>query len=193
MNKKRIDPSLTEQNDLTESRIPSANINLNVRDDSQILSPYSEPGKPVISGELADYLENVASGYLPAQPLSINFYSDCIDDGEKPVYDKALRNYFSFKAAEARRDMAQKTFMALIFTLIGVIGLTVMFIFSAHGLGEVHTECLDIFAWVFLWEAVDQFFIERKGVGRKCRRFENFVNADISFHELNTASDKQND
>ena len=192
MNKKHTDSQANKQNDLPQNKIPAAEINLTVRDDSQILSPYSEPGKPVISGELADYLENVASGYLPAQPLSINFYSDCIDDGEKPVYDKGLRNYFSFKAAETRRDMMQKTFMALIFTLIGVIGLTVMFVLSAHGLGEVLTECLDIFAWVFLWEAVDQFFIERKGVARKCRRFENFVNANISFHRLNAAANTTN-
>lgn len=192
MNKKKACSHANKRNDLPQNKIPTAEINLTVRDDSQILSPYSEPGKPVISGELADYLENVASGYLPVQPLSINFYSNCIDDGEKPVYDKALRNYFSFKAAETRRDMMQKTFMALIFTLIGVIGLTVMFVLSAHGLGEVLTECLDIFAWVFLWEAVDQFFIERKGVARKCRRFENFVNANISFHGLNANANTTN-
>ena len=60
-----------------------------------------------------------------------------------------------------------------------------MFILSAHGLGEVLTECLDIFAWVFLWESVDQFFIESRALVRKCRRFDNFVNADIAFEEIN--------
>ena len=163
------------------NKLPKADIRLTIHDDSNVVSPYSEPGKPVIAGELADYLENIASNYLPAQQIAITFYSDCIDDTEQATFDKAVRNYFSFKAAEMRREIAQNTIMSLIFTIIGVVSLTVMFILSAHGLGEVLTECLDIFAWVFLWEAVDQFFIERKALVRKCRRFDNFVNSDISF------------
>lgn len=165
-------------------KLPKAEIKLTIHDDSDVVSPYSEPEKPVISGELADYLENIASNYLPAQPIAITFYSDCVDDKEQATFDKAVRNYFSFKAAEMRREIAQNTIMSLIFTIIGVVSLTVMFILSAHGLGEVLTECLDIFAWVFLWEAVDQFFIERKALVRKCRRFDNFVNSDISFEKL---------
>ena len=45
-----------------------------------------------------------------------------------------------------------------------------MFVLSELGAGAVWTECVDIFAWVFLWEAVDQFFIERKGVLLKMKR-----------------------
>lgn len=174
-----------ELKEAAKSKLPKAEIKLTIHDDSNVVSPYCEPGKPVISGELADYLENVASNYLPAQPITITFFSDCIDDKEKTTYDKAVRNYFTFKAAEARREITQNTIVSLIFTIIGVISLTVMFILSAHGLGEVLTECLDIFAWVFLWEAVDQFFIERRALVRKCRRFDNFVNADIAFEEIN--------
>lgn len=120
----------------TAKKLPKAEIKLTIHDDSDVVSPYSEPGKPVISGELADYLENIASNYLPSQPIAITFYSDCVDDKEQATFDKAVKNYFSFKAAEMRREIAQNTIMSLIFTIIGVVSLTVMFILSAHGLGR---------------------------------------------------------
>lgn len=156
-------------------------INLTVRDDSQILSPYSQPNKPVISEELADYLENQSKAFRPKAALSINVYSDCIDDDEKKVYDKAIRNYFSLKLTEAERDAKRKTAISLVFTAIGVFALVLTLILTAKGLGDVIAECLDIFAWVFLWEAVDQYFIERKTILFKRKRYETFVLSKISF------------
>ena len=56
-----------------------------------------------------------------------------------------------------------------------------MFVLSGLGAGAVWTECVDIFAWVFLWEAVDQFLIERKGVLLKMKRYYAFMNSRITF------------
>lgn len=56
----------------------SANLNITVTDDADFLSKYSEADKPVISGEVAEFVENVAKAYHPDQSFTLNIKSACI-------------------------------------------------------------------------------------------------------------------
>ena len=159
----------------------SANLNITVTDDADFLSKYSEADKPVISGEVAEFMENVAKAYHPDQSFNLNIKSACIDETEKPKYKKAFKNYYSAKLEEADRDLKRKTWIAVTFAIIGIVALAIMFILSSLDLNEIWKECIDIFAWVFLWEAVDQFFIERSGLLLKKKRLDNFINMEIIF------------
>lgn len=169
---------MKRKNPLTKE---SANLNIFVADDSDFLSVYSEENKPVISGEVADFTENLAKAYHPDQTFKINIKSSCIDEEEQPKYKEAFKNYYSSKLEEANRDLIRKTWIAAIFALVGIAALAVMFILSAMEINEIWKECIDIFAWVFLWEAVDQFFIERSGLLLVCKRYKRFIEAEINF------------
>ena len=152
----------------------TAKIDMTVNDDSDFLSPYAETGKPVISSEVAEFLENSAK-------ITLSVHSDCIDDNEKIVYEKAIRNYFSLQLNEIDRSMRRKTIIATWFSVVGILALAFMFLISRLGINDLWTECVDIFAWVFLWEAVDQFFIERSGLMLRKKRLDNFIDMKIIF------------
>ena len=156
-------------------------LNLNITDDSDFLSPYSPSEKPLVSSDIADFLENSARAFHPRAKINLTITGRCIDESEKSVYGDAIRNYFSLKLAETERDIKRKGLMSLIFAIVGVVALVFMIIYESFVNNAVWTECVDIFAWVFLWEAVDQFFIERSGLLLKRKRFENFVNMSIEF------------
>ena len=156
-------------------------LNLNITDDSDFLSPYSPSETPLVSSEVADFLENSARAFHPRAKVDLTITGRCIDESEKSVYGDAIRNYFSLKLAETERDIKRKGLMSLIFAIVGVVALVFMIIYESFVNNAVWTECVDIFAWVFLWEAVDQFFIERSGLLLKRKRFENFVNMSIKF------------
>ena len=160
-----------------------AEITLSVADDSNFLSTYCPIGNPVISQEVADYLENAAKEFPPDRSLKLTVCGDCIDGSERVIYDKAIRNYYALKKTEAERDAKRKRYFALTFFLIGVVALSVMIFFSNHGMKDIWTECVDIFAWVFLWEAVDQFFIERKILLTSRLRFLRFTQMEIVFRK----------
>lgn len=166
------------KNPLTRER---KTIGMSVSDDADFLSKYSEIGKPVISEEVADFLENAARAFHPDQSFTLDIKSDCIDEAEKPRYQEAIKNHYDLKLSEIERELKRKTFISVFFTAIGVIALAVMFILSALHVGEIWTECVDIFAWVFLWEAVDQFFIERSGLLMKSKRYKNFTEMQVNF------------
>ena len=156
-------------------------LNLNITDDSDFLSPYSPSETPLVSSEVADFLENSARAFHPRAKVDLTITGRCIDESEKSVYGDAIRNYFSLKLAETERDIKRKGLVSLIFAIVGVVALVFMIIYESFVNNAVWTECVDIFAWVFLWEAVDQFFIERSGLLLKRKRFENFVNMSIKF------------
>ena len=134
--------------------------------------------RKILPRHLRRYARNIVRIH---QDIDLNIYGDCISDSERPVYEEAIKNYYSLKFTEAARTVTRKGFISLIFTIIGVVTLSLMFVLSELGAGAVWTECVDIFAWVFLWEAVDQFFIERKGVLLKMKRYYAFMNSRITF------------
>lgn len=156
-------------------------IDLNVKNDDDFLSPFSNIGKPVISEDVALFLENSANAYHPKSEIELNVYGDCISEEEHDDYENAIRNYYSLKFSDAARCVTRKGFISLIFTIIGIVGLALMVIMSELGAGSIWVECVDIFAWVFIWEAVDQFFIERNGVLLNMNRYYSFTRAKISF------------
>ena len=166
---------------MKKKTIKNAEITLSVTDDSDFLSKYSPSDKPVISSDVAEFLENAAREFHPAAEIKLTVKGDCVDDNEKPVYAEAIKNYFALKHAETERDIRRKTVVSLIFTLIGVIALAAMFLVDGIFKNEIWTECADIFAWVFIWEAVDQFFIERSELLMRRKRLENFVNITVEF------------
>ncbi len=161
----------------------TAKINMTVNDDSDFLSPYAETGKPVISSEVAEFLENSANAFHPKESITLTVHSNCIDDDEKIVYEKAIRNYFSLQLNEVNRSMRRKTIIATWFSVVGILALAFMFLISKPGINDLWVECVDIFAWVFLWEAVDQFFIERSGLMLRKKRLDNFIDMKIIFSE----------
>ena len=162
-------------------------INMTVLDDSDFLSPYSEINTPVISGEVAEFLENGANVAHIKDNLELNVYSNCIDSAEMPRYEQAIRNYFSLKLNAEQRELKRNNLVSLIFAIVGVVGLAFMIICDQLlNMQAIWVECIDIFAWVFLWEAVDQFFIERRKLIFNRRRLKSLAEMPISFKPLTT-------
>ena len=171
----------SKQKIMKKKLIKNAEIMLSITDDSDFLSKYSPSDKPVISYEVAEFLENAARDFHPKAEIKLTVKGDCVGDEEKPIYAEAIKNYFVLKHCETERDIRRKTFVSIVFTIIGVIALAAMFLVDGFFKNEIWTECVDIFAWVFIWEAVDQFFIERSGLLMRRKRLENFVSITVEF------------
>ena len=164
--------------------LPNCNINMTVLNDDDFLSPYSPTETPVIASDVAEFLEQGAVNYLPKQQVQLNVHSNCIDDNEKVIYDKAIRNYFNVTLDEVQKDMQRNLIISVIFTIIGIVGLALMFLLDHFDVNGIWVEVVDIFAWVFVWEAVDQFFIERRKMLLDCRKYKAMANMQINYHQL---------
>lgn len=158
-----------------------ASISLTVYDDSSFLSPYSSDNEEIISDEVAGFLENSAKQIKPTSSLKINIKSKTIAENEKPVYLRAIKNYYENESAEIKRNLKFNLIATLILFAISVVVLLVLFLVVAKFNIQVLTEIVTIMAWVFLWEAVDLFFIRRPLLRRELHRCENLKNSEIVF------------
>lgn len=159
-------------------------ISMTVLKDEDFLSDFSAGSRPVVSSEVAEFLGESAMGLMPKEPLCIQIYSDCIDEREEKVYFSALREYYVRHYKQNQRDLRRNLLLSLIMAIIGVLGLTAVVLLSFFGDMPVLVEVIDIFAWVFLWEAVDQFFLERGVLRIERNRCLRFIEARILFFPL---------
>ena len=159
-------------------------INMTVRDDSTFLSPYSHSAAEVISSETAEFIRDSALGHKPKEEFALHIYSDCIDGAKQETYTDAIHSYFERNFIDNAREMFINTIQALVMFTIGVIALVVMIVAERLGWGQIWIECIDIFAWVFLWESVDVFFLERMTLRRRAKRHLAFIRMDVKFYPL---------
>lgn len=179
---KKNEKDLQGKNDVSYNRDGEAIIHVSVKEDSGFLSPYSIDGKEVISSELAIFLEDAVKEIPPKCDVHLEISGDTIDAHEQEVYPKAIHQYYKMQLVDINRKLNRNKMSALIMLIIGiaVLGLYITLSFSLLE-NHVFAEVIDIAAWVFVWEAVDLFFITRKEILWEKKKYSHLYNASVGF------------
>ena len=177
--KKEMDARVREE-ELERDEEGRAVIEVTVRRDVDFLSDYSVE-KPMISSSLSDFLREQAEAFPPREPICLKIHSNCIDEGEKGVYGAALKEYAMQGYKKHTLELKKNGFISAILMAVGVLGLAAVVILSFFSNNAVLAEVLDIFAWVFVWEAVDLFFLERRIIRAQLHRCLRLYEAKIEF------------
>ena len=156
-------------------------INMNVKDDTDFLSVFSESSVPVISSEVAEFIENSTFSVAPMEKLTLRIHSDCIDDEEKVIYRKAIEEYYTERYIVNERELKRNYIIILLLTLFGVITLIGAYLIENRTGILFLTEIVDIAAWVFLWEAVDIGVFHLRELRVKRRRYLSFLTMNIEY------------
>lgn len=159
-------------------------VNMTVRDDSGFLSVYSQSDIPVIDGTVADFIENRTSAILPREPLTLRIYSDSVDENEIPVYQRAIRSYYKEKYYSSEREYRRNVVAAVMLALAGILALSLMIFLEKRIESAIWFEVIDIVAWVFLWEAVDLYFLENRMLKYRRLRYLAFVDMKVEGYPL---------
>lgn len=155
-------------------------LNMTVKNDDGFLSVYSSTDTPVISAEVADFIENKTKSILPTEPLALHIHSDCIDEDEKELYKKAVKEYYVEHAVENERELRRNHVIVALLALTGVLILALSFLIG-HA---IWAEVIDIVAWVLLWEAVDVAVFRNRDRRVARLRYIAEVDMDIRFFPL---------
>ena len=163
-------------------------ITLTVLDDRGFLSPYGEDNDLLISSETAAFLEHSTKAIHHKKDLTLQFYSNVIDDREKVLYEKGIRNYYENSFLAHQRELKHNLWLTLLLTLIGIVYFGVIVAISLFFYYDIILEMLSIAGWVFLWEAVDIFFFQRPKIKHAQYRSYALMKAKINYAELNKKS-----
>lgn len=168
-------------------------IEMTIHDNGSFFSPYSHGAEEVINDETAEFIRNSALGLPAKEQFSLQIHSDCIQEEKQSMYGNAICAYFRRHFLDCAREMRLNTIQSVVMCVIGLIALSIMILAENLGWANLWVECIDIFAWVFLWEAVDLFFLERAVIRRKARRFLAFEKMQVLFLPLSAPDTAQAD
>lgn len=158
-------------------------IDMVVKNDSNFLSPYY--GKyPVINSEVAEYLDNSQKAVLPKSEIKIRIKSNEIDDNEKIIYEEAIKNHYQYVKLQILKELLSNRWTPFVMFIVGIIVIAFMFVANYMEIPEVWSTVLEIIGWVFIWEAADKFFIERKTIRNQLRYANKMINAVVEYEPL---------
>lgn len=167
-------------------------IHMTVLDDSDFLSPLSYHRAEVLSNEVSAFLEKRANALPPQKRVAVHIHSDCIDEQEQVRYRAAVATTFRDAYDELALEIRRSMIAALLMLLFGVLLLGAMWALSVKDCGEILIEVVDIFAWVFVWEAVDTFFLTRTVQLQQQKRCLSLIYAKICFFPLEKTEKAEN-
>lgn len=156
-------------------------INMTVKDDTDFLSVFSTGDTPVISSEVAEFLESSTHSVLPKEQLTLRIHSNCIDDNEKEEYRQAIKKYYTERYITNKRELRRNAIIVLLLALAGIITLATAFLIEHQTANPFWAEVVDIIAWVFLWEAVDISAFKNRGLRLKRFRYLAFMSMKIEY------------
>lgn len=156
-------------------------IEMTVLKDEDFLSDFSAGSRPVISTAIGEFLTENALAFHLQESFCIRINSDCIDDGERKIYAEALKEYYVRRYKRNRMDLKRNAFVSAVMAAVGVIALSAFVAMSLFDVNPVLSGVAEIFAWVFIWEAVDLFFLERQVLRCERIRYLHFIDAKVVF------------
>lgn len=154
----------------------NSSIHISINNSKEILSPYTEDNRPIINGEFASFLENSVKDVSIKRDLTLEIASK---DQALDAISSAIKNYYYNEFVDSQRKLRHNLIASIITLLIGLIALSLTIILNSLDVPLIVGGAVDIFAWVFIWEAVDLFFFRRAELRYQQHRQINFINAKI--------------
>lgn len=162
----------------------TSTIHMTVKDDTDFLSVFSETDTPVISWDVAQFLENSTQGHRHKGIWTLVIRSNCIDDREKLLYKKGVTAYYHRCITAVNRELRRNAVSAAILALLGIAVIGAAFVIQRLLHSPLWTEVVDIIGWVLLWEAVDIIAFKNLGLKSKRRQYRALAAMDIIYEEI---------
>ncbi|MBQ9792793.1 MAG: hypothetical protein IJW32_03535 [Clostridia bacterium] len=181
--KKKVDNQL-QQEKLIRDDQNRVVVDMIVQDDKHILSEFSEGKTPVINTKVAEFIENATAAIPAKEHLTLRISSDCIDDEEKGLYGKGIKEYYKGKYVETQRSIKESNIIALILIAISVALLVVTFFLKSAFSFDVWAEIINIIAWFFLWEATAILSLKTRDLRHKRNKYLSYISIKVEYQPL---------
>lgn len=158
-------------------------INMKVRNDDDFLSPLSSYDNPVLSDTVTDFLDTATKGIKATERLCLRVKSDCIDDTEKVLYTKAIKETYAEEYLANERELKRNSVFSLLLALCGILVLVALVIFESAIGNAVWGEIIDILAWVLLWESFDLYIFRSRELKLKRLRCLSLVSMKVEYSD----------
>lgn len=156
-------------------------VNIKIKDKSQIVSNYSFDEIDKLNSELSEYISDKSKYALSTEKIKLNFYTNKSLNRNK--LKETIQSHYANEYKDAKKKMRKNSIIGFTMLIYGIIVLTLIIILSIYikdfnNISYVPT-ILEITSWVFIWESVDCLFLERPSLKEECRKIQKIYIADI--------------
>lgn len=165
----------------TKKNYDDVQINVKVDHSEQVFSKYSYDNKDILNKELSEYLWDNAKLVPAHKDLQLKFFTKCRLD--RTEVSSAIKSHYKREMIEAKDEIKKANLLSFVCIVLGIISLAVLLAFYKLFDNYFIVTILDITAWVFVWEAVDVYFIRRPELLQRYKRLNKLYSAKIKIVE----------
>lgn len=152
-------------------------INAKVKHEEEIYSGYNYDRNEVLNPALSDFLVEKAESLHKRSNLRIKIFSDF--SLEEHELFSAIKNKFKGEFESYERKLKQTAIFSLVVLILGILFLGIFVLEEMFFHNVVLSIILEIASWVFIWEAVNSFFLEQMALKEKWRQMARLYDAEI--------------
>ncbi len=156
-------------------------IDINVNTEQEMYSPYSSSNYKLLNPEVVEYINSYADGTTAEKGYVFRISGENLTPESKVKIKNTMSRTFAENIANINAELKRNLFKSVWFFAMGLFFLFFVIMASIKNWGMAVYSILDITCWVFIWEAVDVFFMERAERRHLKRRYIKFALADIKF------------
>lgn len=151
-------------------------IDVKIESREQLFSAYSYSGDK-LNTEFSEYVSDKAKSVPIKEQIKIKIHTnDGVTAGD---VEQSLKSHFRDEYKERKKEVNRLALISLIMMIAGIIALTALILVEYFIKNIYVTSIAEIAAWVFIWEAVDIFFLQRAVAKAKCLLIQRIYTASI--------------
>lgn len=151
-------------------------IDVKIESKEQLYSSYSY-SEDKLNTEFCDFIFEKAKMAPVNEDLTIKIHTNKIIEEE--TFEKNLKCHFRKEYIEAKKEIKKISTISLFMILFGIIFLAFMVLVNHFFNNFYLTTITEIASWVFIWEAVDYFFLQKPATKAKCLLIQRIYTAKI--------------
>ncbi|MFQ6724441.1 MAG: hypothetical protein ACLRFE_03830 [Clostridia bacterium] len=153
-------------------------INIKVDNKEQVISKFSYDENDKLNKELSEFILDKTKIMPLNKDIKLNFYTS--SPIEHQEIKTTLQNHFMEEYVEAKHELKRANIISIIMLLLGILSLTALILANKFFDYFYFTTILEISSWVFVWESIDIFFLQRSRIKRQSLLFKKLYSADIN-------------
>jgi len=161
----RIFNKYSELENKIEKRTKNRNeysIQLSIDDENDIYNKYSLNGNTQIKNEIIDYLEEQVKYVSIAHSITIQVEYKSKNQSTISILQMLIKDKLEDRLSILYQEIHSKLRETILFVILGLISFFLLSIVGRITSSRTIKEILLIICWVFIWKAVEIYFMERR-------------------------------
>lgn len=160
-----------------------AQIDVCLYDGISLFNPLSAGKQRELSSEIYDYIDAQLYTIPSLQPVRIRFCGAIPNGASSDDIRALIRDHYSFLYRDCKEDLRINLIKIIALAALGILCWAVSLTLQGLSPDSLFTEILGIIGSFSMWEAVDFWLLERKGLKIKHLDAAQSALCEVTFHD----------